>query len=140
VSRGLGRIQRAIIDRCAYAFSESPRELSLAIWGKDTPATRASISRALRPLIAAGYIDHHWRPSPAVVIAICGWHPSLVHPDRKLFKLTRKGCKAFQLWRSEGSGGAHTWMRDRVFPRNASAKQRAELRESWRREPDGPWR
>jgi hypothetical protein len=121
MSRGFGRVQRAIIDTIQGTFSASPRELAIAIFGSETPATRASISRALRPLIAAGYVNHHGR--------------SWVCADRKLFKVTRRGCKALELWRSDGNGGFDTPMHERVYPRNASAKQRAALRIAWRRYP-----
>ena len=117
MSRGFGRVQRAVIDRLGYAFSESLRELALEIYGHDTPAARSAISRALRWMVSQGYVDHHG--------------PSAVNPDRKLFKLTRRGCKVFQQSRREWGNPSVTPMRDRVFPRNASARQRAMLRLTW---------
>jgi hypothetical protein len=54
MSRGYGRTQRAILAEFDEAFFPSTADLASRIYGTDTPAARAAISRALAGMIRRG--------------------------------------------------------------------------------------
>jgi len=113
MSRGLGRVQRGVIEVLhQHSHWGAPSwRLAELVLGLDewTPAARASISRALRPLIARGWVTHFTVPSIAwdrehgtegrrlaLWNSICYRRAGLPQP-RKYFKLTKRGRKALGL-------------------------------------------